>query len=112
MKSNNSKPIDLPDPEAIASRLVSEWGSAPASVNGIVEKIMRMDADLKREFLQWWDTGIVPDIAEGGFSVYGLLDSKRVRNVAVALTVMDWLRKDPKEASEMLSRPVVYREPE
>ncbi len=67
------------------------------------DKIERMDKRINAAFEEWVDNNVTPSIIIEGWNYNSLIDKFNMRPIA-AFLALDWLTRDPKNASKALNR--------
>lgn len=66
------------------------------------ENLSRMVPELRESLAEWVETERCPDIEEAGYSTSGLMTRFKGMTYPAALLTIDWLKRDPKKAAEVI----------
>lgn len=92
------------DPEEFKNRLINEFGY-PEKYIYIAEKELKGFPEyIHRLFLEWWNTGLVPDFEIEGYTIQNTQEKGIAENPVAAFMFMSWLYRDPEKAKESLKK--------
>ena len=88
--------------EKIIAKLVSA-GYPEAAAKVTAQELSKIDSSLNKALCSWLENGDETDMTVEGFSLSGLKVKHKMTYPAALLT-MDWLIKEPKEATIAITR--------
>ena len=68
------------------------------------ENLSRMAPELREHLAKWMETEKCPDIEEAGYSTSSLMSRFKEMTYPAALLTIDWLKREPKKASEVIEK--------
>lgn len=86
------------DRKKIRALLLDQWQYKEKQVDGIVEKILKMDAAILDAFTSWMDSGDLPDAPRIHGCTPRLLHASYPLKPPAAFLLLDWIRREPREA--------------
>lgn len=90
----------------IKNYLVDNYGYTPQRAAQIIKKLRRAKPDIRHEFINWFNTGNLPeDLTLYGISFAGLLKN-RTLNIVSAFLFIDWYSRMPEEAYNFIVTPL------
>lgn len=88
----------------LEARLIREFEYPPSKAALVAAKLAAMDDSVVAEFWHWWQTGdLRSEVKYAGYTVKDLIREFRLQPVA-AFSSLDWLRREPERALEVLRR--------
>ena len=88
--------------EELAKFLVEDWNYKEKQVEGVVEKLFKMDDSIQQSFDLWLDNGEMPEEPVfTGCSPKTLMETYPIKPPAIFM-LLDWIRREPKEALSAL----------
>jgi hypothetical protein len=92
--------------EDLRELLVEKYDYKNSQVDSVVEKIIKFSPKVAEAFNIWLASGEIDGTEAAGYTVKDILAKRPMKTVAAYLT-LDWLERDPEEASEALDEPLI-----
>lgn len=103
-KPMNKSPETLFEAQDLIPRLVKEFGYTEAKALVMANKLVKLEADLKVAFWDWWQTGTLDSSVEVlGYTLERVMDEFGLKPVP-AFSTLSWIRREPERALEALKR--------
>lgn len=81
--------------------LIEKWGYPDYLASKTAQDILQMDSDLYAAFLDWNQSGLLPEYNVGSYTISGLITIYHLEPVAAFLQ-LNWLKKDFSKAEYAL----------
>ena len=89
--------------EKIKQILIEDWNYPEEQVNGIIDKISRMEKSIYEAFLSWTNSKDMPTKPKfNGYTPKLLLETYPIKPPA-AFMLLDWIHREPEEAINALN---------
>lgn len=96
-----------PTKEELSDYLVAQWDYLPAQAPEYAQDLMNMAPEIMAAFETWMENGEFPDAPV--FTSYSpriLRKLTRIKPPAIFM-LLDWIRREPKEATQALRRELI-----
>lgn len=90
------------DIEKLREKLIDDLDVPKSAVEGIIEKVKKLQPDIAASFEKWFESGAIDTIEIEGYTLEKLM-SERKMNIVSAYLMLDWLRRDPAVAKNALN---------
>lgn len=88
---------------AIITRLEQDFKYPPQGAELVATRLAGLQGPLRDAFVRWWESGTLPDLTIGGYTVERLMREQRMNPIASFLT-LDWLEREPEKAIASLKK--------
>jgi len=85
----------------LKEKLIDELDIPKSAVEGVIEKINKLQPDIASSFEKWFETGEVDAIEVEGYTLEKLMHERKI-NIVSAYLLLDWLKRDPDTAKRAM----------
>lgn len=86
----------------LREKLIDELDVPKSSVEGIIEKIKKMQPDIIASFVKWFESGEIDTIEIEGYTLEKLMRERKI-NIVTAYLLLDWLKREPDTAKKAMN---------
>ena len=97
------------DAEKIIQILIETKGYNKEQTERLLPKIVALPSDIKNALDIWIEKGQIQSLEYYGYNVEKILKEKPTLTTLGAFLMLDWIRKDPKNAIKALNQKIMKR---
>ncbi len=86
----------------LREKLIDDLDVPKSAVEGIIEKVKKLQPDIAASFEKWFESGVIDTIEIEGYTLEKLMGERKM-NIVSAYLLLDWLKRDPDAARNAMS---------